>query len=150
MSTIVKLGYNNCMGPAKFVRYKLEIIITGVVYGLFMYLGLKNLFVTTEFHCSLKQLHSKFLYKWTNYNWSKFGIRYVKIICNLGSPYFSKQRNILSKTIFLFLNDIASLHNCKKRLQLKIIKTVLTGWDFVNCILSNWPPLLKTSLLFLG
>ncbi len=43
----VKLGYNEHLGAAKFVRYNREFLITGVIYVLNMDLGLKNVFVIT-------------------------------------------------------------------------------------------------------
>ncbi len=43
----MKLGYNEHLGAAKFVRYNREFLITGVIFVLNMDLGLKNVFVIT-------------------------------------------------------------------------------------------------------
>ena len=43
----VKLGYNEHLGAAKFVRYNREFPITGVIYVFNMDLGPKNEFVIT-------------------------------------------------------------------------------------------------------
>ena len=59
----MKLGYNEPLGAAKFVRYNREFIITGIVYGIAHGFGTKTFvhhnrefviteFVITEFDCS--------------------------------------------------------------------------------------------------
>jgi hypothetical protein len=55
MLNTVKLGYNEQLGAAKFVRYNREFIITGAFYGIILCLGTEKFvhynreFVITEF-----------------------------------------------------------------------------------------------------
>ena len=61
----MKLGYNEQLGAAKFVRYNREFIITGEFYGIILRFGTEKFvhynrefiiteFVITEFDCIIK------------------------------------------------------------------------------------------------
>ncbi len=71
----MKLGYNEPLGTAKFVRYNREFIIIGIVYGITHRFGTKKFvhynrefviteFVITEFDCTIKRLDTALFNKY--------------------------------------------------------------------------------------